>query len=358
MNQLKFNVLGLMSGTSLDGLDICFAQFLLVDKKWHFDIIKAETTEYSATWKSELQHAHLLSEVDLNELSSRYGNFLGDAVLDFKQKNKLSNLDFISSHGHTVLHQPQKKITLQIGNGPEIWQRTNITTICDFRVQDVLLGGQGAPLVPIGDELLFADYAACLNLGGFANVSLRANGARIAFDICPVNIVMNSLTEKLGFAYDEDGKIARSGAVIPQLLEQLNALSYYAQNPPKSLGREWVEENILPLLEKYSSTPDVLRTFCEHAAMQIASILKTTPGEILVTGGGSFNQFLIDRINLLSNKTISVSDQKLINFKEALIFAFLGVLRFTNQPNCLKSVTGANANHSSGRIYSNKTATL
>jgi len=351
MNQPKFNVLGLMSGTSLDGLDICYSQIWKVNEKWHFSIIHAETIAYSEAWKTGLQNAHLLADKDLKGLSSQFGLFLGEALIDFMERNVVSDLDFIGSHGHTVLHQPEKKITLQIGNGPEIFNKTGIPVICDFRVQDVLLGGQGAPLVPIGDELLFADYAACLNLGGFANVSMRNDGKRIAFDICPVNIVMNALSEKLGHAYDINGNIARSGNLIPNLLEELNGLAFYTQHPPKSLGREWLEENILPLLIGYTNIPDVLRTFCEHVAFQIAAILRPINGEILVTGGGAFNGYLIARINALSKKNLLVPDEKLVNFKEALVFAFLGVLRELNEVNCLSAVTGATRNHSSGRVY-------
>ncbi len=352
MNQLKYNVLGLMSGTSLDGLDICHAHIWMSDEKWHFSIFEAVTIAYDEDWKNALQNAHLLPEKELNELSKSYGTFLGETINSFILEHKIASIDFISSHGHTVLHNPTQKITLQIGNGPEIWQHTKITTVCDFRLQDVLLGGQGAPLVPIGDQLLFADFAACLNLGGFANISLTANANRIAFDICPVNIVLNALSQQLGFAYDEDGKIARSGKLIPELLEDLNKLDFYTQNPPKSLGREWVEEHVLPLLHQHQNLPNAMHTFTEHAAQQIANTLKTTDGHILVTGGGSFNTYLINRINTLSNKKIEVPDATLVNFKEALIFAFLGVLRFSNRPNCLKSVTGARINHSSGRIYS------
>jgi anhydro-N-acetylmuramic acid kinase len=250
-----------------------------------------------------------------------------------------------------VLHQPQKGITLQIGSGEEIAKITKQKVVCDFRTQDVELGGQGAPLVPIGDALLFPEYDFCLNLGGFSNVSFRQEEKSVAFDICPVNIVLNFYANKIGLEYDTSGKIASEGKINEQLLEKLNALDFYKIAPPKSLGLEWVQKEILPLIEAHKiSISSILSTFVEHIAIQITSIIGDS-SSVLITGGGVYNSFLMQRIEKRSNVKIKQTSHALINYKEALIFAFLGLLKLDNQINCLKSVTGASKNHSSGVIF-------
>ena len=272
-------------------------------------------------------------------------------VLNFIAKYQISEIDFIASHGHTILHKPNEGYTLQIGNGEIISKKTNQKVICDFRTQDVQFGGQGAPLVPIGDALLFSQYDACLNLGGFANVSYESDDKRIAFDICPVNIVLNHYVRKTGFDYDDKGKIASNGSVNHELLNCLNELHFYKKEAPKSLGLEWVQEQIFPLIDSFElPIAIVLRTFVEHIAIQIAISLNGRK-YVLVTGGGFFNLFLMNRISFLSVAIIIVPSEEVINYKEALIFAFLGLLRVDNQVNCLSSVTGASKDHSSGQIF-------
>ena len=258
----------------------------------------------------------------------------------------------VCSHGHTILHQPQNGITLQIGNLPEIAKLIGQTVVCDFRVQDVTLGGQGAPLVPIGDRILFSDYDYCLNLGGFSNVSFEQNGSRIAFDISPVNTVLNFYANKLGLDYDNKGTISKSGKLNFDLLNELNALDYYKKPFPKSLGFEFVKESILPLMESYDIPPeDKMRTFIEHITFQIAMALPSKKGRLLATGGGAYNDFLMERMQFhLPQIEIIIPDKKTIEFKEALIFALLGVLKIRNEINVLASVTGAKQNHSSGVI--------
>ena len=343
-------VIGIMSGTSLDGIDFVYVKF---DKKNYtdFTILASKTVSYSNDWKSKLQNAISFSDEELEVLDIDYGTLLGEETNQFIHEFNIDEIDFIASHGHTVLHQPDKGITLQVGDGQVISNKTNQKVICDFRTQDVKLGGQGAPLVPIGDELLFSEYEYCLNLGGFANVSFKENDKRIAFDICPVNIVMNFYVEKLGFEYDDKGKIASTGKINFDLLNKLNSLEFYQQKPPKSLGLEWVKKEIFPLIDSYEiSVKDILRTFVEHVAIQIISQLNNKT-KVLVTGGGTFNDFLISRINILSEVELIIPSKKLIDFKEALVFAFLGLLRVENQVNCLKSVTGARENHSSGAVF-------
>ena len=347
------NVIGLMSGTSLDGIDLILVQFDKNDNS-KFKILSSETISYSKNWKEALQKAISFSDEKLRELDIEYGNLLADEINHFIEKNQIKEIEFIASHGHTILHQPEKGITLQIGNGQVISDRTKQKVVCDFRTQDVELGGQGAPLVPIGDELLFGNYDACLNLGGFANVSFNEENTRKAFDICPVNIVLNYYVNKLGFDYDDKGKIASNGKINNDLLLELNALEFYKKEAPKSLGLEWVQQIIFPIIDKCDlNIKDILRTFAEHVAIQIAKSIGNKKN-IFITGGGVFNSFLIERLKDYSKAKILVPNSKIINYKEALIFAFLGVLCVDNQVNCLKSVTGAIKDHSSGKIFTSK----
>ncbi|MCG1037794.1 anhydro-N-acetylmuramic acid kinase [Polaribacter sargassicola] len=349
MNKNEVFVIGLMSGTSLDGIDLVYVKFFKNDYK-KFKILSSETVGYSKEWKTTLQNAIHFSSEKLELLNVSYGKFLGEVLNSFIDKNQINNIDFIASHGHTILHQPEKGITLQIGSGKEIAKATSRKVVYDFRTQDVKLGGQGAPLVPIGDQLLFSNYDYCLNLGGFSNISYQENDVRIAYDVCPVNIVLNYYVNKLGFDYDDSGKIAAKGKLNKELLKELNNLEFYKIKPPKSLGLEWVQKNIFPLIDNLEKdVPSILRTFVEHIAIQLSAVIKSD--SVLITGGGAFNVFLIKRLEDVLGVKILLINKELIDFKEALIFAFLGVLRVDNQVNCLKSVTGAIKDHSSGKIF-------
>lgn len=352
MDKNHYNVLGIMSGTSLDGVDVAHCIF---DKNgaWKFEIKASETYSYPADWLTKLKDLVKLNLDELRELDEEYTVFLSEVIQKFITEHNINGLDAICSHGHTALHQPENKLTYQVGNLPKLATLLNATVVCDFRVEDVELGGQGAPLVPIGDELLFPQYNFCLNLGGFANISTHVNGKRIAYDICPVNIVLNHYVSTLGLAYDEGGKIARSGAVHQPLLDALNALDFYESPYPKSLGLEWVKSEILPLIDVYQlDIKDILRTFVEHVAVQISNeINQQKQASVLTTGGGAFNTFLMERIAHHTQNKIIIPDQSIVENKEALIFAFLGVLKLRNENNCLSSVTGAIKDHSSGKIY-------
>jgi len=351
MKEKTTYVIGLMSGTSLDGLDLVYVKFTQ-NKKINFEILHHKTVAYSAKWKANLQQAITFKTDVLQKLDTNYGKLLANITNQFIADFKIQNIHFIASHGHTVFHDPANGVTLQIGNGPELSKYTNQKVICDFRTQDVVLGGQGAPLVPIGDELLFSEYDYCLNLGGFANISMQQNNKRIAFDICPVNIVMNHYANQLGLAYDDGGKIAKTGEVNVALLNKLNALPFYQQPFPKSLGLEWVKKNIFPLIDSYTlSVPDILRTFIEHVAIQITHVLTAQHKTLFITGGGVYNTFLIKRMQQLSSVSIVIPAKEIIEYKEALIFALLGLLREQNNVNVLASVTGAKKDHSSGKIY-------
>jgi anhydro-N-acetylmuramic acid kinase len=341
-----------MSGTSLDGLDLAFCEFTRDEKSWAYRIHCAETIPYSDHWKELLSCLESGSALDYVTADIEYGHLLGRLTREFIDRNNLVP-GFIASHGHTIFHQPGKRITSQIGRGSAIAAESGYPVICDFRSLDVALGGQGAPLVPVGDALLFNDFDFCLNLGGFANISCQKADGRIAFDICPVNIVMNQLAMQSGHDYDPRGMLAAGGTVSQKLLETLNALPYYHLSFPKSLGKEWVVEHISPLLKDSAlSMNDLLRTFCEHIAMQVAAAAgEQKPAKMLVTGGGAFNDFLISRIRHHAAQEIIIPDSNTINYKEALIFAFLGVLRQRNEINCLQSVTGAEKDSSGGAIY-------
>ncbi|WP_271856230.1 anhydro-N-acetylmuramic acid kinase [Patiriisocius marinus] len=355
MKKEHYKVLGVMSGTSLDGVDLAVCEFVPPESsatgKWEYSIGKAETLPYNPQWKQKLQQAINLDSEALKTINEEYTSLLADYINAFITKHKVESLDAVCSHGHTILHQPKNGITLQIGNLPKISELIQQKVVCDFRVQDVAMGGQGAPLVPIGDQLLFSEYDYCLNLGGFANVSLNKEGNRLAYDICPVNIVLNVYAEKAGVPYDDGGDIANSGKVLLAKSSLLNGLSFYKLPAPKSLGLEWVLKEIFPILDaSYALPKDTLRTFTDHAAFQIARQFKkgTT---VLVTGGGAYNTYLLIKICSHKDVELVVPSAQLLEFKEALIFGFLGVRKLRGEVNCLASVTGAKEDHSSGVIY-------
>ena len=350
-----YDVIGIMSGTSLDGLDVAYVRFMK-EGSWSFELIESESFAFDETMAGRLRDSVRLNALELKQLDNDFGRWTGTIARKFIRKNNLKPM-LIVSHGHTVFHQPERGITWQIGDGYRIMNETGVTTICDLRSLDVSLGGQGAPLVPVGDRLLFGEYDFCLNLGGFSNISFEKDGMRIAFDISPVNTVLNRLSLRLGHPYDKNGILAQSGRLDSALLQKLNALDYYRQPPPKSLGIEWANEHVMPLLAG-EDVPGLLHTFCHHIAEQIVNVTQKwsfshgTP-TMLVTGGGAKNLFLMDLLEKKSNGRlkIAVPDEKLVDFKEAIIFAFLGLLRYCGENNCLSSVTGAARDSSGGLIY-------
>lgn len=384
-----YYVIGLMSGTSLDGLDIAYCELRQDNGRWEFSILEAETVNYTQEWKQRLQAAPTLDGLELSLLNTAYGHWTGKTVLQFINKHHINPV-LIASHGHTVFHRPKDGMTLQIGSGAAIAAKTGITTVCDFRALNVAIGGQGAPLVPIGDKLLFSDYDACINLGGFANISMGCEKisskeqtaikdqtivskkaseseetkdpkkessalgyGRMAFDICPVNIVLNYLAEKMGHSYDPAGSIAAGGLLNKALFEKLENLEYYSMEGPRSLGREWVEKEIIPLLEESGlSVPDLLHTYTHHAAVQIAKTLPRKSGSrVIFTGGGTHNTYLMNLISDISVCKAVIPSNKVIEYKEALVFALLGVLRMEEMNNCLAEATGAPCDCSSGAVH-------
>ena len=355
MKQLSKNnirAVGLMSGTSLDGLDLVAAEFFYSGTSWSYKIHAAETIHYLYEWIDRLATGHLLSGENLIRLHVEYGRWLGIQTKKFIQKTGFEP-DLIASHGHTIFHQPENHYTFQAGSGFEIASETGIITIADFRSADIAFGGQGAPLVPVGDKLLFDQYDYCLNLGGFANISYNENQKRIAYDICPVNFILNYFARKSGYEFDKNGKLGRSGLINQSLLDCLNAIDYYSCMPPKSLGREWVEMVLLPILKEVTIPENnIIRTIYEHIALQIVKSTSVFDSKkILVTGGGAFNGFLIERIRALTNNELIIPDFETVCFKEALVFAFLGTLRILDINNCLSSVTGSLRDHCAGVIY-------
>ncbi|MGL6037300.1 anhydro-N-acetylmuramic acid kinase [Soonwooa sp.] len=343
-----FFALGLMSGTSLDGLDLCYSKFWKSDEKWHFEILETETIAYSEAWENKLRNAVKLNADALLALNSDYGFLLGELSQNFISKHNIKNLDVIGSHGHTIFHQPEKKMTLQIGDGRAIQILTKKNVVYDFRMQDVLMGGSGAPLVPIGDELLFSEVDACVNLGGFSNISFKKDEKRIGYDICPVNIILNYFAKKQGQNFDKDGELAKQGTVDSELLMKLNNIEFYQLSEPKSLGYEWVESHVMPLLKDFSDL-EILATFTEHAAKQIAiNLNQNNIKKALFTGGGSHNTYLIEKIKTKTKTQIIIPNKEIIDYKEALIFAFMAVLKTNGDINILSSVTGSSHDHSSG----------
>ena len=365
-------IIGLMSGTSLDGVDLACCRFADCEGRLEWSLLAAETISYPDEWVGRLSTLENSTAYEYALADVQLGHYLGGLVCEFVEKHSL-HVDYVASHGHTIFHQPHLGLTTQIGDGDAIAAECGLPVVFNFRRMDVALGGQGAPLVPIGDQMLFADYDACLNLGGIANISYRQSGAcphraieqsvqnskfkiqnyRTAFDICPCNMALNLLARKLGQPYDKDGNVASSGQVVEPLLSRMSALNYYAQPSPKSLGKEWFVSQFQPILEGCEhSVQDLLRTSVEHIASQIATVLNTNDiKSLLVTGGGAKNKFLISRLRQLSpGCDITVPDDDIIDYKEAIIFALLGYLRLHSKTNCLSSVTGASRDNVGGDI--------
>lgn len=358
---MVYKVIGLMSGSSLDGLDIAFVQLQENGGKWSYEIIKADCYEYNNEWIGKLKNAIDISALDYQLLHTEYGHYLGKQVNLFIENNNLQHqVNLISSHGHTTFHVPEKLMTGQLGDGAAIASETGLSVVTDLRAMDVAFGGQGAPIVPIGEKLLLGDYTYFLNLGGIANVSANNNDNFIAFDVCAANRVLNMLAEEKGIVYDEDGKLAAAGNINNELLQKLNELEYYKRPYPKSLANDFGVETVFPIVKKASlSTEDAMRTYVEHIVDQIKSSivsfeLPVVSGQLLVTGGGAFNSFMIKKLQEVLNELnieVVIPEENLIKFKEALIMALMGTLRWREEYNVLASVTGAKRNSIGGALW-------
>ncbi|RKN76881.1 anhydro-N-acetylmuramic acid kinase [Ulvibacterium marinum] len=357
MKNTMYRVIGLMSGTSLDGLDLAFCHIYEQGGYWKFEIRETQSVSYTTEMKSKLKDSIHLSAEELLVLHNEYGTWLGEQAQSFINEFNL-DVDAIASHGHTTHHKPEMGLTFQIGSGQHLANACGHQVICDFRTNDVSIGGQGAPLVPIGDRLFFGQYDFCLNLGGISNVSFEKNGKRIAYDIGQANMILNHITQKIGLNYDPGGEIAGKGALNPQMLQELNALEYYGLPYPKSTGYEWFIEKIVPIVDATEdSIENLLHTAIHHNCHQIANQIhmnKTKKDNTLfVTGGGALNTFFIEELQVQLGNDIEVviPSKKLVEFKEALVFSLMGVLRLRNETNVLGSVTGAMQDSSSGVVY-------
>ena len=346
-----------MSGTSLDGLDLAYCHIWEEKGAWKFDIKKTKSVSYTQEMQEELKNAISLSAEKLIELHNTYGTWLGGQALKFVQEHQL-DVDYIASHGHTTHHRPEMGLTFQVGSGQHLANTSGYKVICDFRTNDLALGGQGAPLVPIGDRTFFGDYDFCLNLGGISNISFNVKGKRIAYDIGLANMILNYITRKVGLEYDEDGKLARSGHINPSMLKRLNSLKYYLQPHPKSIGYEWFLAEVVPIVEDTNdSIENLLHTsihhICEKIEQQIRLNSNGVDQTLLVTGGGALNSFFMETLQEKLGKAtkVIVPEKIIIEFKEALVFALMGVLRIEQQINVLSSVTGAKKDSSSGVVF-------
>ncbi len=359
---MLYKVIGTMSGSSMDGLDIVYVHIEEIGGTWNFDIKEAACISFTNTWKQTLQNITNTSAKELLLTHTTFGKWMGEQIQTFiTEKNLEHKIDFIASHGHTVFHEPQLGMTFQMGDGAGIVAQTNLPVITDLRNMDVAFGGQGAPIVPIAEKYLWQGYTYFLNLGGIANISIHTNDTVIAYDICAANRVLNILANELGKEYDKDGEESGKGNIQEDLLYELNRQEYFAKPAPKSLANEFGTDTILAILSKYAiSIQDKLRTFAEHICIQIANIETSTsniqPSTLLVTGGGANNKFLISLLaHKLKAKNIEVviPDTQTIEYKEAVAMALIGVLRWRDEVNVLHTVTGASQSSIGGALWMN-----
>ncbi len=355
MARSSFNVIGLMSGTSMDGVDLAYCHFRLNSGKWNYELLFTDCIPYTGTWHTRLDHLTQQSAETFAKTHVFYGHYLGQLLDSFIRENKIKKLDFISSHGQTVFHNPKQGYTVQIGSGAAIAAECGIAVVCDLRATDMAYGGQGAPIVPVGEKYLFPDYQLLLNIGGISNISVHSDDEIIGYDCGSGNILLDYYANEAGKMYDEDGEMARSGSINAGVLKELNGHEYFSQTWPKTLHADWVLDNFLPVIEKYSApVEDKLATIVEHTAFQIAKAVNSHSNKgdkLLVTGGGAFNTYLTERLREFSKVEVVLPDNKTIKFKEALIMAFLGVLRWIQQPNVSASVTGAGKDSINGAVY-------
>jgi anhydro-N-acetylmuramic acid kinase len=361
---MVYKAIVLMSGSSLDGLDIAYVYLQETAGKWSFEMVRTAWYVYPSDWRNRLASVGKLGALQFQQLHADYGHYLGREVNRFISENELDHqVALVSSHGHTAFHFPGTLLTSQLGEGAAIAAETSLPVVSDLRSLDIALGGQGAPIVPMGEKLLFGEYELLLNLGGIANISFASGDSYIAFDICSANAILNFLAHAAGKEYDDGGKMALSGELNKALLDELNALDYYSHAYPKSLDNSFGVENVLPVIEKYGlPVVDSLRTYAEHIALQVLLAVQrlksglsfSSPSSMLVTGGGVFNDFLIARMRTLllqEDVTIDIPSPEVVKFKEALIMALLGVLRWRETYTVLSSVTGARRNSIGGALW-------
>lgn len=363
-NIQSYHAIGLMSGSSLDGLDICYVKFLVEAKikqdynsyRFSYEVVKTDYVEYPEAFRALLRNAPNVSAFEFAQLHTNLGNYFGKQTHEFILKNGIETIDFIASHGQTIFHQPQSGFTTQIGCGAQIAAQTNRKVVCDFRTTDIARGGQGAPLVPIAEKYLFPKFNAFLNLGGIANISFHTPEVVVAFDICAANTLLNFLANNEGLPYDKGGALASTGKINEALLQELNAIDFCSNNNHKSLGTEHVYSNWIAIMNKYDdSNKDKLAAAVEHIAIQVGKAISSnkaiSKASLMITGGGALNSYLIERIKAHCSLEVVVPDVLTVNYKEALAIAFLGLCRILEIPNSLSSVTGAKKDSIGGAVY-------
>jgi anhydro-N-acetylmuramic acid kinase len=354
----------LMSGSSLDGLDLAAADMQIRDEdslKIEWQLLAAETIPFPAFWLERLKGLPGVSGLELAQAHVDFGHLCGKMARDFIKKHSFSP-DLIASHGHTVFHFPERKMTCQIGDGAAMAALTGVAVACDFRTTDIALGGQGAPLAPLADRYLFPGHHFYLNLGGIANISILSPSETIAFDIGPANQILNALAAEKGLAFDRGGELARAGELQAEILQAVNKVPYFSRKSPKSIDNQWIQQNILPLYQRVGiPVEDRIHTACEQLAMEtgrqvalhLSGLSENTPYSMLVSGGGAHNSYLLERIqaHLPHELTLYVPPKEIVDYKEALLMALMGLFRLERRKNCLQSATGAVADSTGGSIY-------
>lgn len=347
----NYRVIGLMSGTSLDGLDIACVDFVLKES-WHFKLIASSTVAYPEVWKTRLVNLLDQDAITFAKTHHYYGRYLGEQCSSFIAEHQLKNIDAISSHGQTIFHDPDQGFTIQIGNGSTLATSSGLPVISDLRSADMAYGGQGAPIVPLGEAFLWPEFSAFLNIGGISNISIHNEDSIIGYDVCMGNLIMDMVAEQEGLNFDEDGRLAASGKVNDEILRELNQHPYLKISGPKSLDAGQVFHEFLPIIKKHNVTSaNLLATLCEHIAMQIASATEQVEGSLFISGGGGLNSYLVSRIKHHCSCEIYIPSRQILEFKEAIIMAFLGLRRLRKQANVLASVTGASKDSINGSIY-------
>ncbi len=365
-----YHVVGLMSGSSLDGIDLSYCSYSTSGDAFDWELLNHATYPIPDTWKSRLLHLPEQSAKTFVKTHTYFGHFLSEVINDFIERQKITP-DFIASHGHTIFHEPNKRFTTQIGCGAAIATQTGLPVINDFRIQDISINGEGTPLAPAADLFLFEGYDFYLNLGGIANLTAKTVDQLVAFDVCPANQLLNFLANQINLAYDKDGILAKSGQLLPALMERLRDFEYYRMSYPKSLDNSWIKKEVLSIFQQFEEpVQDKLHTTCKFIAEEITNSLSTVIQslkmgknnhyKLLATGGGTFNEFLLECIvesNTKGNLPIEVvlPEKEIIDFKEAILMGLLGVLRVQNRPNCFASVTGAKYDTIGGIVHQGTT---
>ena len=360
--------MGLMSGTSLDGISAAVARFSARDGgRYGCELLAAETRAYSDVQRRRLERAmsEPISAAEWCQLDFDLGGWLADAAVAAIAECGVSREEIggIASHGQTVWHEPTRS-TWQIGEAAVIAERTGLPVISDFRVRDVAAGGQGAPLVPIADALLFAadsSWRALQNLGGIGNVTVvppggaPLDGVR-AFDTGPGVVIIDGVVRALRarMRYDVDGRLARAGTPVPGVVAGCLAEAYYREAPPKSTGRElFSAEYIATFIERCRATAgvtdeDIVATAVALTAATVAEsyarFVVEPVGDVLLSGGGARNPALVDALTAaLAPRRVRRFDDVFFDgeAKEAVAFAFLGLLHQHGRPGNVPTATGA-----------------